>query len=472
MKNFIHSIIAKAIKRSEVILLILLSVLLFPFLMLNFFNNPTTEDFYYGELLREAGFSDSQRFLHKYWGGRFFTYIWQCFNPLFFKSVTAYKISTLLLMIAFVVILFMFISKVCKELLFRDRLMIFLSVLFLYLFAMPSVSQGFYWYGSVICYNFSIMLFLMLAMFYMRTEHSDFPMKLFYTILCVLSAIAIGGTSELTAVFLIISLTLLFTKDVLIKKRMNWYLFIILAGALISVIISFTLPGNRHRGNQYVHNYELYFSVVASLSFLGRQLLEWMTETPLIVISFMIFPVLLNFSRSETGRKVLPNPLIAVLTVLVLVYSGIFVMLWSVGIVPYDRILNLIYFVFIFGWFFTEASVIRFVVNKYGIQFKRIPGFLYAVAAVVLAIFMLRQNNIISVYSDLFGGAASDFSDVVNARYEYILNSRVDSVTVDPFPAAPKSFFYLDITTDPGIFYNVGYAKYFKKKAIMLRKAD
>jgi hypothetical protein len=316
------------------------------------------------------------------------------------------------------------------------------------------------------------MFFLLFGIFFMQIEHSDFSMKVFYTALCILTVIGIGGTCEITGVILIMTLTLLFAKYFLIDRTKNWYLVLIFVAALISIYISFKLPGNKHRADQYPLNHQFLFSVMTSFSFLGMQLLSWLLDSPLIVISILIFPVLLRFTRTETGKSVLPSPLVAVLICFASVYSGIFIMLWSVGIVPYDRILNVIYFAFIAGWFYTEASLIKFIDDKYGIQFRRFPKSLYAAAIVILVIFLFRQNNIRTAYSDLFGGAASDFSKVVNARYDYIVNSGADSVTVDPYPVAPKSFFYLDITTDPSIFYNVGYAKYFNKKAIKLKKSD
>jgi len=461
--------------KTEYFLSGVLILLTFPFLVLNYFNNPTAEDFFYGEELIRKGFILSQGILNRFWGGRYFTYLFLGINPLLLKSIAAYKVTVFLLMILFCAVLYFFVNELFKNSIpFRDRFMIFISILFLYLFGMSSVSQGFYWYGSVVCYNFSIMLLLLLIIFYKRLVNSDsVRQKIFYTIICCLCSFAIAGSSEIAGVIMLIINMLMVYTSFLREKKIRLNLVIIVLVSIIFILISFTMPGNSSRANQYPGRHQLMFSLENSFEFLLQQLFIWIFNTPLLWVTILLLPVFILFIKNKSGIEIFSiNPLITLIAWFGFVYSGIFIMLWSSAIVPYDRILNLIYFAFLSGWFLNVLTLLSFGIKKKLFEKINIPKIIILLSGVITLLFIFRENNITTAYTELFNGDAAKFNNEVNERYDFIKNSSVDSVKVDSLSKSPKSFFYMDITTDPKIFYNRGYANYFNKKAIMLKKYD
>ena len=108
--------------KQEFVFLAILILSILPFLILHYFNQPTSEDFIYGEETRRIGFVKEYKVLYKYWGGRYFGYILMFINPLYLKSIAGYKVITFILMILFFYMQYLFINEFTKKnLRFRER---------------------------------------------------------------------------------------------------------------------------------------------------------------------------------------------------------------------------------------------------------------------------------------------------------------------------------------------------------------
>ena len=143
-----------------------------PFLILFLFNHPTPEDFSWSETTRSYGYLEAQKFFYNIWSGRFFSYSLLSINPLLFKSIVGYKVFLLLFFLLFIYVTFVFISNLTKDvLLHRERLLITLSIIFLYLYAVPSVSEGLYWLTAVMIYHLGIMMLMLFIIFYKKLEN-------------------------------------------------------------------------------------------------------------------------------------------------------------------------------------------------------------------------------------------------------------------------------------------------------------
>ncbi|MEO8209920.1 MAG: hypothetical protein ABI840_05135, partial [bacterium] len=260
-----------------------LILIILPVLFLFYFNHPTTEDFYWGEIVKKAGFIDGQRFFLKYWGGRFTYYILMSLNPLFFNSIPAYNILLFLIMVSSVIILYLFISQFTgNSLTFKDKLFFTLSIFFLYLYAMPSIGQGLFCLGFIICYHLGIMLMLLFFIIYNRQIYTgNEKTKILYSIICCFVAIAIAGLNELSATIFLISIVLLLTKNLFVNKKINWSLVIFVIVTIIAVYIAFTSAGNSQRSKQYTDAHQLFYSVYNSGIFLLQQVVSWTINSPL-----------------------------------------------------------------------------------------------------------------------------------------------------------------------------------------------
>ncbi len=455
----------------QYILIGILVLSLIPLIILHFYNQPTPEDFYYSSEARKIGLWDSMRVLYKFYGGRYFTYFVISLNPLYFNSVVGYKIFTLLLMLLFYCVLFLFVSEFTKKsLVLSERILFSLAVYLLYLFTMPSVSQGFYWFVSAVHYQGALMLIMLFMIYYSRIERSGSLLKRNVSIIiaCLLT-VAIPGTVELSAATMIIIVSVLLLKSAFIDKKINRWLILISILTVICVFFVLRSPGNYQRSVKYSGNHDLLFSLKSSFIFLIGTAAEWKFNSPLLAVTVMLIPFYFKIVSNEQidFKKTLINLLYFILILIVILYVNIFIIYWSLGIPPYDRILDYIYFIFLTGWFAAVIQLTSILKTKSGIKKLSIPKFIYAAALVILLFFVIRDNNITTAYKDLFSGKASEFNREVNDRYDMILKSGSDSLQIDTVRTVPETFFYQDITKDPKRPFNTGYQNYFNKKYIV-----
>lgn len=455
----------------QYILIGILVLSVIPLLILHYFNQPTPEDFYYSSEARRIGLWDSMRVLYKFYGGRYFTYFVISLNPLYFSSVTGYKILTLLLMLLFCYVFFLFVSEFTKKSLsLRERILFSLSVLLFYLFTMPSISQGFYWFVSAVHYQAALMLLMLFIIYYTRIERSDSISGRNISIFTVcLLTVAIPGTVELAAATLAIIVLVLIAGSLFIKKKISWWQILILILTVICVYFVLKSPGNDQRAVKYSGNHDLLFSVKSSFLFLIETAAAWKFNSPLIAVTVLLIPFYFKIVSGQNYefKKALIKLFYLILIILVILYADIFIIYWSLGIPPYDRILDFIYFIFLTGWFCSMVLLTSILSAKYGISKYTVPKFIYAAALIIIAFFIFKENNFTTAYKDLFSGKASEFNREVNDRYEMISGSNSDSLQIDTIRNVPGTFFYQDITRDPKRPFNIGYRNYFRKKYIV-----
>ena len=110
-------------------------------------------------------------------------------------------------------------------------------------------------------------------------------------------------------------------------------------------------------------------------------------------ITFLIAPVLYKFI-TNSGKKpvgIFINPLFTSLTLLVTLFILIFTPVWSLGRAPFNRTVNIVYFVFLIGWFYNVMILVFYFFRKYNFNIGRIPQYFY--------ILTLIGNYFLSVYN-------------------------------------------------------------------------
>ena len=450
------------------ILFCILILAVLPFLILNYFNQPTPEDFFFGEETRTFGFSKAYRSFYKFWGGRFFGYILVAVNPLYFKSLAGYKLATLLMILIYISTLYFFISEFTKgNLTYSEKSVFTLSVFFVFLYSMPSAGQGFYWLVSVIYYNLGMVSLMLAIIFYSRIDKTVEPgKKIIYTATCVFFSAATAGSNELAAITLLLLAFLSALRKIFFVKKFGLTDFIILVAVIISVYIAFTSPENFKRAGYYENSRNIFYSVNNSAIFLTKEILKWIFFSPLLIITFILIPLCIKFCDKGIYKV---NPYSITALSLVILYLQTFLVFWSTGNAPYDRILNFLFFTFIILWFYSVAAIIFKFRERINVLYSKIPAFVPATAVLLLLLTLTAENNIKTAYLEIFNGSAMKYDDEMKSRYSYITESKTDTVIIGRITEIPKSFFLLDISNDPNVFYNQGYSRYFNKKAIYIK---
>lgn len=450
--------------------------MILPFLILSFFNHPSAEDYFFWTRTERVGFYNALLNLYKHWSGRFFSHAELLINPLIFRSFFGYKIFTLLMMLLFFFVLFKFISEFTKsDISFRERLLFSVSVFFLYCYGMPTTSEGFYWLISVPVYHNAIIFTLIFLIAYNRLIKSEkLSGRILYTVIACFSVIAIAGSNEVAMSTMILILVLIAAVNLIKERKIHWPLILIFICIGIASYIDITAPGTAVRGNSFLGKHKLVYSITWSFTVLMKNLSSYLFSTPLLPVTIILLPVLLKIIKNEENNLNIffIVPVVSIILTILLLYSNIFTSVWSTGNTPYKRTLNLIYFEFLILWFYNVIVLLIYLNKKYEFNTVFIPKYLYIIAVLALAIYLFKNNNVKTAYSDLLRGTASDFDIKMNERYKYFQNSISDTCTVDSLAIYPKTIFAHEITSDPDIPYNQWYAKYFNKKAIILKRPE
>lgn len=449
--------------------------MILPFLILSFFNHPSAEDFFFWTRVERVGFINALFNLYKHWSGRFFSHSELLINPLIFRSFFGYKVFTLILMLLFFYVLFLLISEFTKsDISLKQRLLLSISIFFLYCFGMPTTSEGFYWLISVPVYHNAIIFTMIFFISYNRLRKSEkLSSKIIYTAISCFSVIAIAGSNEVAMSTMILILALIAAVNLYEEKKIHWSLLLIIVCIGIASYIDITAPGTEVRGNSFLGKHKFMYSVTWSFTVLMKNLASYIFTTPLLPVTLILLPVLFKLIKNEENNTNIffILPFISLILSILLLYSNIFTSVWSTGNTPYKRTLNLIYFEFLILWFYNVIVLLIYLNKKYKFNEAFVPKFLYLIALIALAFFLIKNNNVKTAYSDLFRGTASNFDFEMNERYKYIQQSNSDTCEVDSLKIYPKTIFAHEITSDPDIPYNQWYARYFNKKAIILKKS-
>lgn len=461
-------------KKHTVILFLILILSILPFLVLNYYNQPTTEDFYFSEAAKKFGFSETYSALYKTWGGRYFGYILVPVNPLYFNSIGLYKFSTFALIIFLLLILIMFIKEYTKSrLTFSEIILISFSIFFSFLYSMPSAGQGLYWLVSVIFYNLGLIFIMLFCIFYFRQNYeSNLKLKIYYTILCAIAASASAGSNELAAASVFLLAALFAGINIYKEYRVRFTDLFIFITTVFSVYFAYSSPANSIRPGYYKTSGQIVFSITNTFSFLSEKLLNWVFLSPLLIVSILVIPLLLKSSEGKREPDIFKiNPFIPVTVSVMLLFVQTFLTYWSIGEAPYDRILNFIFFTFLICWFYNLGVFVTHYRIKVKNLYEKLPQFAYTTLSIViiLAFIFIDSNNIKTAYTELLDGSAEKYDNRMEERYKFISESKTDSVEIESITEVPKSFFLLDISKDPDVLYNIGYAGFFNKKAVYVK---
>lgn len=419
------------------------------------------------------GFLKASDSLYQVWSGRFFSHTISLLIYFFAENDIYYKIFTFFFMIAFIVSVFFFVKVLGKDSIsLREKILITVSIFFLYLYSLPAVSQGFYWLISVPVYNNSLILVMLFVIFYIGLYRSESMVaRVVYMLLCCFTGFCIGGSNEIAMIFSMMLLGILILFNF---KKLNWYLIFITMFLALGSYIDIRSPGTKLRHLKFPGNHNLPYSIFHSFTNVIENVFLWIFTSPLIPVTILLIPVLYKLIIKSDRKPYIfiLKPIYSIIISFIFLYAGTFVFYLSIGHEPFPRSLNVIYFIFLFLWFYNVITIMNYLSNTFKFNFERIPKFLYAVSFVLIVFFLFLGNNVKTAYTDLFSGTAARYDKELNDRYEFINNNKSDTVFVEKLKNNPFTIKSFELTPDPNEIYNQWYSSHFKKKSIILKKEN
>ncbi len=451
-------------------------VAILPLLVLSFHNHPSAADDYcFADTATRFGFWQAQRFYYDGWTGRYFSNFLVHGNPLVLGWYDGFRIIPALTTIGWVAGAYAFVSELLRHEPVRTKLVVTATLFTLFILALRSTVEAFFWTAAVASYTIPTALtFYLLAVLLRWYRVRPGSMQPLTAIWAGFLVFAIVGSSETNLIFLILLLSTLLGYRLLFRRQFDARLAFLLVVALVSAWLVLRAPGNAIRlgGNKLGGN--IGFSFVSAFTFLARLVLNWLLTTPVLPVSLLALPLAVRFMRTGNPTRVLfavPVWLAGVVYVGLLA-AMIFPSYYGIGIPPVYRVTNVVYGFFLVGWFYTLTVVVGWSMRQGWLPRTELPlpGWAVLAAGLWVGYGCWGSASLRGMYADWLRGDAARYDAAMTERHQQLL-SAADTLRLRPLPVHPPTLFVEDIRENPDFLWNRCQADFYGHKRIVLEPA-
>lgn len=233
------------------------------------------------------------------WQGTYFSNVLFFVNPLI-VSVKAYKIVMVAIQLFYYASVFYLIFSIKKvvgnNITNKQAVVISMATILFSLAFMLSPSEGIYWFTGTILYliPFAMSLFFLglLMRFFKRTRKST------YVILLVL-ALALGGTSYVTGLFIGMTLLLLCVHVFIRKNKNKYYMLGLLVIFAVGFAFNVLCPGNFMRISNFDSNRSIIGAAFMSVPLAFEMIKYALFNTVLIPVTILLVPVMVKIIKKS-----------------------------------------------------------------------------------------------------------------------------------------------------------------------------
>ena len=448
-------------EKNTLVSIAILFILLGPFLILTQYNLPSYDDYTVPSIINRMGYFPTQWYWYTKWSGSYASSgILALVHPLIYSKsgIEYYGLFSCLLIIGFVISLYRFVVSLIPSATIGYKLGALTGFLFVYLFEMPSPTEGFYWLVGAWTYSLGVIVALELGTQLISYNHNKTKINLGYMILL---AVLLPGMSEVIVIIFIASYCLILSLIFFQRNKINRINYIILSILAIFTLVSFLAPGNSVRAENVFEagtsSRDLSIVLPQTFKFGVQKMMHWTFIGPFMIIAFLslsiiskIRPELLNLVNNWTkfGYWIIASN--------VFVFVFIFPVLWSSGIAP-DRIYNPIALYYLF----VTLISIFFIFNLLKIKRFEIP----MPAVIMISIFLFgytltSQNKISRTWIEIRSGEAKSYYAEMQGIYKMCNENPGKKIVLSPMQNRPNTIFINDLNTDSTHWENRFFCKF------------
>jgi len=484
--NSVHSIESKSVTNetkielwAQVILLAVIIVTLLPYWLLAGFNHPSGDNFCYTNVFNDAdidGVIDGVIDWRRRWNGRYFALFLMGSYFVNFDMIATYQYPPLVLFGSWSLAAYYLLRGLTG---YSDNRLgtsgVALGLCAIYTLTMPLVSNGFYHVTGAFQYQTGNILILATLGCLLRIIER--PERYGQILLGAALVFATVGCTELHMVFMLFFMSAIASYAYWIRSptRHTWAFLLLVT--LLSAALLILAPGNEGRGQHFEARHQLWFSISESIAQFRFWFWEWVRE-PLLWLGTLAYLVWLS---RRTGRSILLQRALAIHLVigaaclLSTLLACFFVAYWSMGVGLPERALNVVYFIFLLGWFgllglgvglWTQhrPDQIRVISTQRASQMTGV------VVALAMTVGLISAQSVHTAYADLTQ-RARNYDEFFRTRYNHIKVAAQKNVALVSVPAVrpinrPTTIMVDDIRAGRRNFRNQCYAVYFGIQAI------
>lgn len=427
---------------------VLLLIAIIPLLVLSGFNHPSpVDDYCYIDTVFKYSWLEAMHFYYTGWTGRYFSIFLNHTNPLLFHWFGGFKVIPPVLILGTVVSIFLFFKRTLQQKSISVALTVTGSITFLYIMALPSAAEAFYWMAAFSTYTFAniftIFWIIGVVSRYNTASQSSRKRMEWITYFFVF---AIIGSSETNLLIICLLIGSWWLYRLVYDREIDSYMIITVLLATVCLLFFFLAPGNTARLGGNPLSGDIMTSAIASFRKLAQLLWNWSSQTPLLFFS-VIWWLILDKTTLRTSYYLNAPIWLSLLLYIGILTAQLFPSYYGIGIEPTPRVINCVYLFFLLGWFFNIALIKSFAVK----QHLGIPTRFLVVIAILALLFHARNyavytnNSLTVLYSDWLDGKAAAFDSEMNKRYEMILASDEGEITLPAIKNRPQSLYVGDI---------------------------
>ena len=439
----------------------LLVLAIFPYCYLSFFAQPIAEDFGFAHYYQKSEFLALLKSSYLKMNGRYIANVLMYLNPLSFNCFLAYQFIPLLLLCLTLLGNLFLINQTFPFLPLIKRRMIAFSFTLLFLYNLPIISEGLYWYTAAVIYQGGIIC----TLFYMATFIKTIGKKnqpLEKIILTILLFLLCGFNEVLTLLVVFFLLVITIIAFIYRREERKAILWQFIFSLLFASILIFS-PGNIVREGMYQNNNNLFYSLIYSSLQVIRFSFIWIFSLGLIASSILYSLLHEEWKKHSVwvNNSFCLNRWIALGLLLCTIFICVFPAYWATGILGQHRTLNVAYLFFLIMWFINLSVWLNHF--KDSVKTELILRHRNKIATLFLLGVLFTGNGYYALI-DIFSGDAQEFNAQLNQRHAILKEVKKDrppAVVLAPLTARPKTLFVTEISIDPKFWTNQGYNTYF-----------
>lgn len=448
------------------LLILSLLIILSPYIYISFFAQPIADDFTYA--FKGKNYEIIEILKHEFfnWNGRYSSNLFVILNPIVFNSFVGYKLIPVFSILLTLFSFYFFVSAVSDLFTKTEKLSNSLILTLLYLYQMPIISEGIYWYTGLVTYHLgNILLLLILTLFFKYFKNKFIINKYMHQSIIFILIFIIIGLNEVIMLNLLIYSFVCFFIAYIRKFQSKHFLILLFAFSIICSAIVFFAPGNNNREALFFNNHNFTSSFINSIIQTFRFIFEWLSSIPLIIVSIFYFFINKQLSAKEFIFKnsFFLTPIISTLLIFITVFVCIFPAYWATGILGQQRSVNVAYFLFLILWFI-NLTVVFNNLKGYSIHSHLTPEIKLFAVLLMLISFSVTKNGL-SLITDIAYSKEIQYNKLMTDRCNSLSifnRNSTDTIYLKKIPNPPKTLFILDITENSECWMNKGYNVYFE----------
>lgn len=428
---------------------LLLLVALVPLLALSAYNHPSpVDDYCYIDTVFKYSWTEAMYFYYTGWTGRYFSILLNHTNPLLIHWFGGFKVIPPFLIIGMFTATALFFRKALQDSSPHKAIIGTGFIAFLYILALPSPAEAFYWMAAFATYTFAnifTLLWVVTTVGWYQTHQPSTRTKLaiasYFFLICII------GSSETNLLIICLLVGSWWLYRLLYDRQIDRFMITSTLIAIVCLLVFFLAPGNAARldGNPMSGNIPL--SAIASFKKLAQLVWTWSSQTPLLLFSVIWWWLLSE--RSLVTKHYLHAPiwLVALLYIGILT-AQLFPSYYGIGIEPTPRVINCVYFFFLIGWFYTIAYLKAFLFRQglvINTKLLLVAGALSLVLPIRSYQAIIQNNTLTMLYQDWLSGKAAAFDQEMQERYHLIETSTEKVITLPAIKHKPQSLYIGDI---------------------------